>query len=135
MPLFVHVHVNVTKQLMISCEAFCNFPAGPDKWHLYFPSAKGSHQSPIDIVPKHAEFDPKLNTHPLNIHMESEQEFQIANTRFAWCVSTREASSCKSATLYHSSVRICVKISLKNFSNEIVGSFSFLCGFYDSILL
>ena len=103
----------VIMQVVILFETFCNFRLGPDKWHLYFPSAKGSHQSPIDIVPKNAEFDPKLNTHPLNIHMESEQEFQIANTRFAWGVSTRQASSCESATLSHSSVRICVNIRIR----------------------
>ncbi|MGH0134883.1 UNVERIFIED_CONTAM: hypothetical protein FKN15_067581 [Acipenser sinensis] len=41
---------------------------GPDKWGDHFPIAHGPRQSPIDVVPSQAQYDPSLK--PLSIHYD-----------------------------------------------------------------
>lgn len=50
---------------------------GPDKWHLYFPNAKGSHQSPINMSTAQAQKDPSLK--PLNISYDPAKAKSIFN--------------------------------------------------------
>lgn len=40
---------------------------GPDTWWVYYPSASGSNQSPIDIITEDVTFDADLGHNPLQI--------------------------------------------------------------------
>jgi len=44
---------------------------GPETWWVYYPSASGGMQSPIDILTEDAHFDPDLCTNPLEIGYDS----------------------------------------------------------------
>nr|ACU30153.1 carbonic anhydrase [Periophthalmus sobrinus] len=50
---------------------------GPDKWAVNFPVANGPRQSPIDIVPGQASYDPSLK--PLNIQYDPSTCMDILN--------------------------------------------------------
>uniref|UniRef100_A0A3P9HMJ0 Carbonic anhydrase n=1 Tax=Oryzias latipes TaxID=8090 RepID=A0A3P9HMJ0_ORYLA len=50
---------------------------GPDTWAEKFPLASGSRQSPINIVPKEAQFDPSLK--PLKIRYDARDAKGILN--------------------------------------------------------
>lgn len=53
---------------------------GPSTWGNHFPEAKGSCQSPINIVTSQAEYDPKLNEKPLKMSYSPETDICICNT-------------------------------------------------------
>ena len=40
---------------------------GPDTWWVYYPSASGSNQSPIDVVTEEVTFDPELRRNQLRL--------------------------------------------------------------------
>ena len=44
-----------------------NCVTGPETWWVYYPSASGGMQSPIDIQTEEATFDPELCHNPLEI--------------------------------------------------------------------
>ncbi|XP_040471753.1 carbonic anhydrase 7 isoform X2 [Falco naumanni] len=50
---------------------------GPSEWHKSYPVAQGNRQSPIDIVPAKAVYDPKLK--PLIISYDSCTSLSISN--------------------------------------------------------
>ena len=40
---------------------------GPETWWIYYPSASGGMQSPIDVTTEEVLFDPELRNNPLQI--------------------------------------------------------------------
>lgn len=50
---------------------------GPPEWYKSYPIAQGNHQSPIDIIPTQAIYDPCLK--PLSISYESCSSIDISN--------------------------------------------------------
>ncbi|KAM4722320.1 carbonic anhydrase 7 [Rhinophrynus dorsalis] len=50
---------------------------GPSEWYRYFPIAKGERQSPIDIVPNQAVFNPDLK--PLEFSYDQSTSINISN--------------------------------------------------------
>lgn len=45
---------------------------GPETWWVYYPSASGGNQSPIDIITEEVTYDPDLWNHPLQIYYRNE---------------------------------------------------------------
>lgn len=45
---------------------------GPETWWVYYPSASGGNQSPIDIITEEVTYDPDLWNHPLQICYRNE---------------------------------------------------------------
>jgi len=41
--------------------------AGPETWWIYYPSASGGMQSPIDVTTEEVLFDPELRNNPLEL--------------------------------------------------------------------
>ena len=58
--------------------------------------ANGQHQSPIDIKPEDADFDPDLVTYPLQTNYYREESRTLLNTGHAWQVNMSGSRSCKS---------------------------------------
>ncbi|XP_026217880.1 carbonic anhydrase 1-like [Anabas testudineus] len=58
---------------------------GPDTWAHGFPVANGSRQSPIDIVPGNASYDPQLK--PLNLRYDPSTCLEILNNGHSFQVS------------------------------------------------
>uniref|UniRef100_A0A8D2JJE0 Carbonic anhydrase 7 n=1 Tax=Varanus komodoensis TaxID=61221 RepID=A0A8D2JJE0_VARKO len=52
-------------------------PKGPSEWYKSYPIAQGSYQSPVDIIPTKAIYDPCLK--PLSILYESCSSLDISN--------------------------------------------------------
>uniref|UniRef100_A0A8D0DQ62 Carbonic anhydrase 7 n=1 Tax=Salvator merianae TaxID=96440 RepID=A0A8D0DQ62_SALMN len=50
---------------------------GPSEWHKLYPVAQGNCQSPIDIIPAQAIYDPCLK--PLSISYRSGSSLDISN--------------------------------------------------------
>jgi carbonic anhydrase len=69
---------------------------GPDMWWVYYPLANGRNQSPIDIVPERAEFNPDLLTYPLRVNYFDARTLYVQNTGHTWQVDARITGSCKS---------------------------------------
>ena len=58
----------------------CHHPCvslGPSLWHKDYPVAQGSRQSPIDIVPSEASFDPRLP--PIQLSYDQCTSINISN--------------------------------------------------------
>ncbi|KAL8570501.1 hypothetical protein ACOMHN_034536 [Nucella lapillus] len=53
---------------------------GPSTWGHAFPDAKGSCQSPINIVRSEVEYDPEMNEKPLKMNYSPEANMCIGNT-------------------------------------------------------
>lgn len=58
---------------------------GPDKWCHNYPIANGPRQSPIDIVPRQASYDPKLK--PLKIKYDPSTCLEILNNGHSFQVT------------------------------------------------
>jgi len=41
--------------------------SGPETWWIYYPSASGGMQSPIDVTTEEVLFDPELKNNPLQL--------------------------------------------------------------------
>ncbi|XP_037550004.1 carbonic anhydrase 1 [Nematolebias whitei] len=69
---------------MSSCWGYeaCN---GPDQWVQQFPVANGHRQSPIDIVPSEASFDPKLKA--LSLQYDPKTSLDILNNGHSFQVT------------------------------------------------
>lgn len=52
--------------------AFASLFVGPETWWVYYPSASGGNQSPIDIITEEVTYDPDLWNHPLQIYYRNE---------------------------------------------------------------
>lgn len=63
----------------------CAVIAGPDKWCHNYPIANGPRQSPIDIVPRQASYDPKLK--PLKIKYDPSTCLEILNNGHSFQVT------------------------------------------------
>ncbi|NXA35070.1 CAH7 anhydrase, partial [Eudromia elegans] len=62
---------------------------GPSEWYKSYPVAQGNRQSPIDIVPAKAVYDPSLK--PLNICYESCTSLNISNNGHSVMVEFEDA--------------------------------------------
>jgi len=61
--------------------------SGPNKWHLNFPCAGGSHQTPIDIQTDKSLFDQHLANTPLTCKYDSNCFKNVENTGYGFNVS------------------------------------------------
>ena len=93
--------------------------SGPDTWSKHFKHAAGSKQSPIDIKPSDATFDPELEKNPLVTNYQTESELEISNTGQSFRVGIREKSS-KSLTILICCFNLCgVCVSLCNLPRAV----------------
>ena len=68
---------------------------GPDNWWVYFPTASGQNQSPIDIVPEEADLETDYKTYPLGMTYHRNEQRILENTGTTWRVNVTDSKSGK----------------------------------------